>query len=70
MTNYEWLIKNWDKKVQTFDKTVGDLFTSKISCFFISKCSKSYNCSSCFLEWLDSEATKDNNFYFDDVQKD
>lgn len=69
MTNAEWIIKNWNNKVQTYDKTVGNLYIKGKSCFFIRTCSD-YECTRSSLEWLDSEATEDNNLYFNDVQKD
>lgn len=70
MKNYEWIIKNWNKKmnVTICDKTVGILISKNSACGFIKKCKP--NCWKCIEEWLNAEATKDNNLYFDDVQED
>ena len=73
MTNLEWLFKNWDKKIDNSDKTVGHLFSIKDTCAFITMkyCELiNGNCSQCVYTWLHTEATKDNNGYFDNVQED
>ena len=71
MTNYEWLIKNWDKKIDNSNKTVGQLFSFKSTCTFIAMkyCEMNGSCSKCVYTWLHSEASKDTNRLFDDVQE-
>lgn len=72
MTNYEWLMKNWDKKIDNSNKTVGQLFSFISTCTFITMeyCNMTGYCSQCVYTWLNTEASKDNNRLFDDVQKD
>ena len=72
MTNYEWLIKNWDKKIDNSNKTVGQLFSFKSTCIFITMkyCEMNGSCSKCVYTWLHSEASKDTNIFFHDVQAD
>lgn len=72
MKNFEWIIKNYDRIVKPINKTVGYLF-NKQPCYLIKKehiIGKDYRCSSCFIQWLNAEATEDNNLYFNDVQAD
>ena len=70
MTNYEWIMKNWDKKVDELSRnTIGLVVAKASACFLIKQCKYS-DCSKCIYEWLNEESTKDNNIYFDDVQKD
>ena len=73
MTNVEWVFKNWDKEIDNSHKTIGRLFPFKNICSFITMkyCEKiNGNCKQCVYTWLQSEAAKDNNIYFDDVQED
>ena len=72
MTNYEWIMKNWDKKIDNRYKTIGRLFTFRGCCLIITfeYCDRTGDCSQCVYTWLHSEPAKDNNFYFDNVQED
>ena len=72
MTNYEWIMKNWDKKIDNPYKTIGRLFSFRSICNVITMkyCDKTGNCPQCVYTWLHTEATKDNNGYFDNVQED
>lgn len=71
MKNYEWIMKNWDKKVndKLICNTIGLVIAKTSACGLIKKCIYT-DCSECIHEWLNEEATKDNNIYFNDVQKD
>ena len=72
MTNYEWIMKNWDKEIDNPYKTIGRLFVFRGICFFITMkyCDMTGNCQQCAYTWLHTEASKDNNIYFNNVQKD
>lgn len=72
MKNYEWIMKNWDKKIDNPYKTIGRLFSFKDTCIFITVeyCNMTCNCPQCVYTWLNEEATKDNNAYFNNVQED
>lgn len=71
MTNLEWIMKNWDKKVndELICNTVGLFFAKNGCCGLIKRC-KYTDCSKCIYEWMNAKASKDNNIYFEDVQKD
>lgn len=73
MTNLEWIMKNWDKEIDNKYKTIGRLFSFKDACGFITikYCEMiNGNCPQCVYTWLNEEATKDNNAYFNNVQED
>lgn len=72
MTNYEWIMKNWDKKIDDIYNTVGKLVTFGSLCSFITRkyCDIKGSCTQCVYTWLHAEATKGNNLYFNDVQED